>query len=180
MGLHILFNAISVVPNEENASLIFRFNEDHADIEMPPGYYGQEVLTRCLDAVSIDSPEHAAAQEEMQLVAGKYGLDAVMDEYDLDALVCVREGCHSLANMVGAPIGKSCSMHSCSTLLQCCCNSFSVPVTRAPLPQCVQQSIGCSAYNLQADAQPLSLSAFSATTPRSELTSSTGADQRGP
>jgi hypothetical protein len=85
-----------------------RFNDDHADIEMPPGYHGQEVLKRCLTAHSIDSPDYVAAKEEMAIVAGKNGLFAVMDEHDLDAVVCVREGCHSLANMVGAPIGESC------------------------------------------------------------------------
>jgi hypothetical protein len=83
------------------------FNEEHADIEMPPGHHGQEVLKRCLDAVSVDSDEYARAKADMKLVAGKRGLDAVMDEYDLDALFMIREGHHSAANMVGYPIGKS-------------------------------------------------------------------------
>lgn len=80
---------------------------------MPPGYHGQEVLKRCLTAPSIESPEYHAAVREMDSVAGENGLFAVMDQHGLDALVCVREGCHSLANMVGAPIGGSC-LHSLS------------------------------------------------------------------
>ena len=73
---------------------------------MPPGHHGQEVLKRCLDAVSVDSDEYARAKADMKLVAGKRGLDAVMDEYDLDALFMIREGHHSAANMVGYPIGE--------------------------------------------------------------------------
>jgi hypothetical protein len=84
----------------------FRFNEEHADIEMPPGHHGQEVLKRCLTAISVESDEYARCKAEMKLVAGKRGLDAVMDEYDLDALFMIREGQHSAAAMVGYPIGK--------------------------------------------------------------------------
>jgi hypothetical protein len=42
----------------------------------------------------------------MRLTAGENGLDWVFDHYQLDALFMVREGHHSLANMVGHPIGK--------------------------------------------------------------------------
>jgi hypothetical protein len=41
----------------------------------------------------------------MKLTAGTNGLDWVFDHYNLDALFMVREGHHSLANMVGYPIG---------------------------------------------------------------------------
>lgn len=74
---------------------------------MPPGHHGQEVLKRTLTAAKVDSVEYAQAKVEMKLVAGKRGLDAVMDEYDLDALFMVREGHHSAAAMVGYPIGES-------------------------------------------------------------------------
>lgn len=60
---------------------------------------------RCLTAVSVDSAEYAAAKEDMLEVAGRRGLDAVMDKYNLDALFMIREGHHSPANMVGYPIG---------------------------------------------------------------------------
>lgn len=72
---------------------------------MPPGHHGQEYLERCLSALSVNSPEYAAAVDEMHQVAGTNGLDAVLDAHDLNAIVCVRKGGHSLANMVGAPIG---------------------------------------------------------------------------
>jgi hypothetical protein len=58
---------------------------------MPPGHHGQEVLKRTLTAAKVDSVEYAQAKAEMKLIAGKRGLDAVMDEYDLDALFMVRE-----------------------------------------------------------------------------------------
>jgi hypothetical protein len=73
---------------------------------MPPGHHGQEVLKRTLTAAKVDSVEYAQAKAEMKLVAGKRGLDAVMEEYDLDALFMVREGHHSAAAMVGYPIGE--------------------------------------------------------------------------
>jgi hypothetical protein len=86
---------------------LISFNEEHADIEMPPGHHGQEVLKRCLTAVSVNSEAYAQAKAEMKMTAGIRGLEAVMDEYDLDALFMIREGHHSLANMVGCPIGTS-------------------------------------------------------------------------
>lgn len=72
---------------------------------MPPGHRGQEVLERTLCATAIDSPEYIKAKEDMRLTAGENGLDWVFDNYNLDALFMVREGHHSLANMVGYPIG---------------------------------------------------------------------------
>ncbi|KAJ9095804.1 hypothetical protein QFC19_007418 [Naganishia cerealis] len=84
---------------------IIVFNTMHSDIEMPPGHYGQEVLERTLLAVNVDSPEYAEAKRDMAMTAGIKGLDAVFEKYDLDVIFMIREGHHSLANMVGYPIG---------------------------------------------------------------------------
>lgn len=77
------------------------------DIEMPPGHHGQEVLERTLFAKSVQSPEYLSAKQDMVTTAGTRGLDAVFEEHNLDAIFMIREGHHSLANMVGYPIGKS-------------------------------------------------------------------------
>lgn len=78
---------------------------DRQDIELPPGHIGQEVLERTLQATAVDSPEYLSAKQDMLLTAGKNGLDWVFDQYGVDALFMIREGHHSLANMVGYPIG---------------------------------------------------------------------------
>ncbi|KAJ9096052.1 hypothetical protein QFC21_005417 [Naganishia friedmannii] len=86
---------------------IIAFNARHSDIEMPPGHHGQEVLERTLLAKSVESSEYLGAKEDMVATAGTRGLDAVFEKYNLDAIFMIREGHHSLANMVGYPIGKS-------------------------------------------------------------------------
>jgi amidase len=70
-------------------------------------------LERTLHATTVDSPAYLAAKEDMRVTAGQNGLDWVFDYYNLDALFMVREGHHSLANMVGHPIGMRLSSSVC-------------------------------------------------------------------
>lgn len=113
---------------------LISFNEEHADIEMPPGHHGQEVLKRCLTAVSVDSEAYAQAKAEMKMTAGIRGLEAVMDEYDLDALFMIREGHHSLANMVGCPIGKFHNLSECSSRIRVTDQRlWSTPIAAVPI-----------------------------------------------
>ena len=76
------------------------------DIELPPEHPDQDALKWTKRAISVDSDEYLAAKREMQEVAGTNGLDAVFDQYDLDAIFSLAEsGQHSAANMVGYPLG---------------------------------------------------------------------------
>jgi hypothetical protein len=78
----------------------------HQDIELPPEHPDQEVLKWTYKAISIHSAEYIAAKQDMFSVAGTNGLDAVFEEYGLDALFSLAEGGQqSAANMVGYPMG---------------------------------------------------------------------------
>lgn len=88
-----------------NFDCLLTRDSDWQDIELPPGHIGQEILERTLQATAVNSPEYLSAKQDMLLTAGKNGLDWVFDRYGVDALFMVREGHHSLANMVGYPIG---------------------------------------------------------------------------
>jgi amidase len=83
-----------------------RFNKQNAVLEMSPERAGQELLEDSLFAPSVDSAEYHDAKEEMRYLAGPRGLDAVLDGYDLDAIMVIGHGKHSLAAMAGAPTGK--------------------------------------------------------------------------
>lgn len=75
---------------------------------MPPDHPGQDVLLRTLHAVPISSPAYEEAVAEMHYVAGERGLDAVFRETGADVLFSLGDGGrHSLANMVGYPMGAS-------------------------------------------------------------------------
>ena len=64
---------------------IIAFNEAHAQEELP--YFGQEHFLHAQEKGSLDDPEYLAALAENQRLARQEGIDAVMEHYQLDALV---------------------------------------------------------------------------------------------
>ncbi|KAJ9102829.1 hypothetical protein QFC20_004936 [Naganishia adeliensis] len=86
---------------------LIAFNEEQADLELPPDHPSQDVLKRTRYAVPVDSPIYHAAKSEMQLVAGLNGLDAVFDSEGVNVLFSLADGHQSLPNMVGYPMGAA-------------------------------------------------------------------------
>jgi amidase len=64
---------------------IIRFNEEHAEQELQ--YFNQDILLMAQETTSLDDPEYLAALAENHFNAKKDGIDAVMNTYNLDALV---------------------------------------------------------------------------------------------
>jgi amidase len=64
---------------------LIAFNAAHAAEEMP--YFGQELLLKAQAVGGLDDPAYLAAREQNWRAARQGGLDAVMDEQHLDALV---------------------------------------------------------------------------------------------
>jgi amidase len=66
---------------------LIAFNEQHRDTEMP--HFGQEFFEQ---AEKLGSPEIITAGEEARRIArqlaGPEGIDAALQEHDLDALIC--------------------------------------------------------------------------------------------
>lgn len=64
---------------------LIAFNEQHADRELR--YFGQEILLSAQEKGPLSDPAYGEALEQSKRLAGPEGIDAVMDEHRLDALV---------------------------------------------------------------------------------------------
>lgn len=64
---------------------VIAFNKEHAIEELP--YFGQEHFLEAEEKGGLDDPTYLAALEENRRLARQEGIDAVMDQYQLDALI---------------------------------------------------------------------------------------------
>ncbi|MFL5698130.1 MAG: amidase [Ktedonobacteraceae bacterium] len=64
---------------------IIAFNNAHAEEELK--YFGQELLLKAQDTTSLDDPTYLTALDECRRLSRQEGIDAVMDQHHLDALV---------------------------------------------------------------------------------------------
>jgi len=64
---------------------IIEFNTTHAKEELP--YFGQELLLMTQETTSLDDPRYLEALAENRHLSRAEGIDAVMNTYNLDALV---------------------------------------------------------------------------------------------
>ena len=69
---------------------LIRFNEAHADRELR--YFGQELFEQAEAKGPLTDPRYREALEQSQRLAGREGLDAILDRHRLDALVAPTEG----------------------------------------------------------------------------------------
>jgi amidase len=66
------------------------FNEAHKDREMP--WFGQEIFLQAQEKGPLTTPAYKEALEKCRRLSRKEGLDAVMDQHTLDALVAPTGG----------------------------------------------------------------------------------------
>ncbi|HEV8420630.1 MAG TPA: amidase, partial [Actinomycetota bacterium] len=64
---------------------LIAFNDANADREMP--WFGQELFLISEETDGLDDPEYKDALEKSKRLAGPEGIDAIMDQLDLDAIV---------------------------------------------------------------------------------------------
>ena len=69
---------------------IIAFNEEHKAVEMP--YFGQELFIQAQEKGPLTDPEYLEALETTLRLSREEGIDKVMDEHDLDALVAPTGG----------------------------------------------------------------------------------------
>ena len=69
----------------KNLAELIRFNDTHRDREMP--FFGQERLVISEATSSLDAPEYRNAVATIQRLTRAEGIDAVMNQHRLDALV---------------------------------------------------------------------------------------------
>ena len=77
---------------------IIKFNDAHAKQEMP--YFGQELFTQAQSKGPLTSKEYVDALAEAQRLTRKEGIDAIMDQHKLDALVAPTGGPAWLTDLV--------------------------------------------------------------------------------
>ncbi|RMH14808.1 MAG: amidase, partial [Gemmatimonadetes bacterium] len=69
---------------------LIAFNEAHAEVEMP--FFGQEIFEQAEAMGPLTDPEYREALATARRLAREEGIDAVMDEHRLDALVAPTGG----------------------------------------------------------------------------------------
>jgi amidase len=84
VDLNAYLAELSNAPVQTLADII-AFNEAHAGEELQ--YFGQETLLMTQETTSLDDPAYLTALEENRRLSRQEGIDAVMDRYQLDALV---------------------------------------------------------------------------------------------
>jgi amidase len=87
--LNAYLGALTESPVRSLADII-AFNDAHAEHELP--YFGQELLLQAQATTGLHDPLYLNALEENHRLARQEGIDAVMDEYKLDALVMPTRG----------------------------------------------------------------------------------------
>ena len=81
---------------------LIAFNEAHAAEEMP--YFGQELFVKSQETTSLEDSAYLSALAENHRLARQEGIDAVMNEYNLDALVMPSGGPSWCIDLIQATI----------------------------------------------------------------------------
>jgi amidase len=71
---------------------VINFNDANADIEFAPGECCQQTMVASFGTPGTNSSEYLAARAENLAIGATNGIDAVLDQYGLDALVLPSEG----------------------------------------------------------------------------------------
>lgn len=69
---------------------IIAFNEQHRERELQ--FFGQETMIKARDKGPLTEPEYLEAVAKAKRLAGKEGIDAVMDQHRLDAIIAPTSG----------------------------------------------------------------------------------------
>jgi amidase len=89
---------------------IIEFNKSHADRSMP--FFGQEVFLKAQEKGPLTSKEYLEALEKTQRLSREEGIDAVMGEHELDAIIAPTGGPAWVTDLVNGDhgLGGSSSM----------------------------------------------------------------------
>jgi amidase len=87
----------------QNIEQLISFNERNAESELQ--HFGQEHVTAAATTGSLTDPEYLEARKLAKQLAGEQGIDAVMDEHRLDALLAPTTGPAHLTDHRGGDRG---------------------------------------------------------------------------
>ncbi|KAJ4475504.1 amidase signature enzyme [Lentinula aciculospora] len=94
--------ALEGAPTVRTLAEVIQFNIDHAELELPEGYSDQGKLIESQATNGRDEAYGKALARNLELGATK-GIDAVLKEFNLDALVLPAKGTHTPAAIAGYP-----------------------------------------------------------------------------
>ena len=83
--LNKYFESCSSAINVRSLEELIKFNQEHADIEMP--FFGQEILIAAQAKGDLNSDEYKKALENVLKFNGPEGIDRVLDTYGIDAII---------------------------------------------------------------------------------------------
>jgi amidase len=86
---------------------VIAFNEAHAPAEL--AYFGQELFLRAEATTGLDDPSYLSALEQSRRLSREQGIDAVMDQLQLDALVAPTAGPAAPIDLVNGGGGSAIS-----------------------------------------------------------------------
>jgi len=89
---------------------VVKFNEENRDHVLP--YFGQERMEQALERGSLKSKKYLNALEKIQRLSRDEGIDKVMKEHTLDAIVCPTGGPSWMIDLVNGDGGRNWDMDS--------------------------------------------------------------------
>jgi amidase len=84
-GINSYLEGVDVSSGVRNLADLIRFNEEHRDVEM--SFFGQDLFEQAQEKGGLTEAEYVMALTESQRMSRDDGIDAVMRQFDLDALV---------------------------------------------------------------------------------------------
>lgn len=88
---------------------VIDFNQSHADDEMP--FFGQELLLKAQAKGTLEEEAYREALERNQRLSRREGIDAVMNEFNLDAVVAPSTGPPWKIDLINGDHGMGASSH---------------------------------------------------------------------
>lgn len=95
---------LATSPNARTLADVIAFNEKHSDREMP--FFGQDIMIEAQKKGPLTTPEYQKALAKCRSLTREKGIDAVMAEHNLDALVAPTHGPPGLIDLVNGDPGS--------------------------------------------------------------------------
>jgi amidase len=97
-GLNAYFATLDQKVKIRTLADVIRYNEEHRDVELR--YFGQEILIRANEKGPLTEQAYLDALAKCRQLSRKEGIDAVMDEHRLDALIGPSGGPAAVTDLV--------------------------------------------------------------------------------
>jgi amidase len=107
--LNAFLGRLKVTQPVRSLEALIQFNEAHKDREMP--FFDQELLLQARDKGPLTEPAYRKARDACLKATRAQGIDAVLAEHKLDAMVCLTSGPAWLID----PINGDADVGSCSS-----------------------------------------------------------------